>query len=122
MSYAAAVAITPIVVPSLTPISIATLTAADATNGNKFTANRNTLFRVKNGSGGSITVTLHVNYTLKGLVVPDLAFAVAAAGDVIFSDFSSLFDENTGDADFDVWVTFSAVTTVTIQAINPLSS
>lgn len=120
MSYAAAVALTPIQAVALTAVSIATLTAADATNGNKFSANKHTLLRVKNGSGSIVTVTVHVNYTKSGLVLPDLTFTVpATTGDVIFGGFSNLFDEDTADLDVDAWVTFSAVTTVTCQVINP---
>lgn len=122
MAYADAVALTPINLAELTAASIATLTAADGTNGNKFSANRRTLLRVKNASGGSITVTLHTNYSISGLALPDKTFTVpATTGDVLLSGFASIFDEDTGDADVDVWVTFSAVTTVTVQVINPLS-
>lgn len=121
MSYANAVAITPISAATLTAVSIATLTAADGTNGNKFSANKRTLLRVKNGSGSIVTVTLHSNYSISGLALPDKTFTVpATTGDVIFSGFQSFEDEVPTDSDIDVWVEFSAVTTVTIQVIQPL--
>lgn len=118
MAFVDAVALTPIQLTELTAVSIATLAAADGTNGNKFVANRRSLLRVKNASGGSITVTLHTNYTVHGLTVPDKTFTVpATTGDVLFSGFADIFDQ---DASGDVWITFSAVTSVTVQVINPL--
>lgn len=121
MSYASAVALTPIEMVAMAATSVATLAAADGTNGNKFSANKRTMLRVKNGSGSIVTVTVHSNYSISGLALPDKTFTVAATtGDVIFSGFQSFQDEVTTDSDIDVWIEFSAVTTVTVQVLAPL--
>lgn len=114
MAFADAVALTPIAMSEKAAVSIATLASADGTNGNKFFANHKTLFRVVNGSGSSITVTVNSNRNVEGLAVADDTFAVAASGDVMYSGFSDLFHQNsTGE----VHVEYSAVTTVTVQVI-----
>lgn len=119
MAFADAVALTPIELTPMAAVSLATLTAVDGTNGNKFVANKNTILRVKNASGGQITVTVHVNYTVHDLVVPDDTFTVAATtGDVAYTGFQDIFDQN---AVGEVWVTFSAATSVTAQVINPVA-
>ena len=114
MSFASAVTLTPVQLTPLTGISIAAaLTAADGTNGNRFLANRRTILRVKNASGAEITVTVHVNRTVDGLTVPDATFTVAATtGDVIYTGFTENFLHNAAG---EAWVTFSAVTTVTVK-------
>ena len=115
-SFASAVALTPVPLTALAATSIAAaLTAADGTNGNKFTVNPNTILRVKNG-GSQITVTVHVSKTVGGLVVPDLTFTVAATtGDTLFRFGDPLdifwYDPATRTG----WVEFSAVTTVTVK-------
>jgi hypothetical protein len=118
MPFSSAVAVTPIALQALAATSIATLVNADGTNGNKFVANRRTLLRVKNTSGSPITVTVNTNYSIYGLAVPDKTFTVpATSGDVIFTGFEEIFDQN---AQSEVHVEFSAVTNVTLQVINPI--
>lgn len=117
MAYADAVALTPINLSDLTAVSVATLAAADGTNGNKFIANKNTIYRVKNASGSQITVTVHSNFTKDGLTLPDKTFVVAATtGDVFYTGFTSTFWQ---DSDKYVWTTYSAVTTVTVAVYQP---
>jgi hypothetical protein len=119
MAFNSAVALTPISPAALTATSVAAaaMTAADGTNGNKFVANANTILRVKNASGAQITVTLHTNRTVDGLTVPDKTFTVAATtGDVIFTGITPTFWQNSSQ---EVWIEFSAVTTVTVMVIQP---
>lgn len=117
MSFASAVALTPIQLTPLTDISIATLTAADGTNGNRFVCNRNTLLRVKNASGSPITVTLHANFTRDGLTLPDKTWSVSATtGDEVVTGITDTFIQSgTNEA----WIEFSAVTSVTVQVLQP---
>lgn len=117
MAFASAVALTPIQLTALTDISIATLAAADGTNGNRFVCNRNTIFRVKNGSGAPITVTVHANYSRDGLTLPDKTYSVAATtGDEVITGLTDTFlQSGTNEA----WVEYSAVTTVTVQVLQP---
>lgn len=117
MAFANAVALTPISPAALAATAITTFANADGTNGNKFTGNANTILRVKNASGGQITVTVHANRTVDGLTVPDKTFTVAATtGDSIFTGFTSTFWQNDSK---EVWIEFSAVTSVTVQVIQP---
>lgn len=118
MPFATAVVVTPIAPAPLTATAIETLVAADATNGNRFVANRKTLLRVKNTGAAAITVTLVANFLVHGLALPSKTFSVpATTGDVLFTGFDNVFNQN--DAG-EVYVTFSAVTGVTLQIINPL--
>jgi hypothetical protein len=115
MPFSSAVAIPPIPMVNKTAVSIVTLVTPDATNGNKFFANANTLLRVKNGSGSIITVTVHTTRLVEGQAVADATFTVpATTGDVLYAGFSTIFAQNQQG---EVWVTFSAVTTVTVQVI-----
>lgn len=115
MAFSSAVAIVPIAMVEKAAVSIATLITPDATNGNRFFGNRNTLLRVKNASGGTITVTVHTTRLVEGQAVADDTFTVAATtGDVIYSGFSDIFKQNQAG---EVWVTFSAVSSVTAQVI-----
>jgi hypothetical protein len=115
MAFADATALTPIALVAKAAVSVATLTAVDGTDGNKFYANANTLLRVKNASGSEITVTIDVTRLVEGQAVADDTFTVAAtSGDVIYSGFSDIFRQN--DAG-EVHVTFSSGTSVTAQVL-----
>lgn len=117
MAFADAVALTPVPLTALAATSIAAaLTAADGTNGNKFPVSANTILRVKNGSGAEITVTVHTNRVIGGLTLPDKTFTVAlTTGDVLFR-FGDPLDIFWYDAATRMgWITFSAVTTVTVK-------
>lgn len=113
MAFADAVALTPIQYVDKAAVSVATMTAVDGTNGNKFPANKKTILRVKNASGGVITATVHSNRQVEGLVVADDTFTIpATTGDVEYTGFSDVFHQN---ANGEVWVTFSSGTSVTAQ-------
>lgn len=91
---------------------VASLTAANA-DGHSV-AHRNSLFlRVTNGSGSSITVTVQTPKTIGGLAVADRAVTVAAGATAYISLGNA---ELYRQADGAVYVDFSAVTTVTVQA------
>ena len=117
MAFADAVALTPIRMVERSAVSIATLTAADGTDGNRFAVNRLTQLRVKNASGSQITVTIEVTQLRAGLTLADVTFTVpATTGDVLWTGFSELLtQDDTGEAH----ITFSDVTTVTVQVIQP---
>lgn len=117
MPFADAVALTPVQLGNKAAVSVATLTAVNGPNGNKFIASRSTLLRVKNASGSQITVTIDVTRQVEGLNVADATFTVpATTGDVIWSGFSDIFEQNQQG---EVWVTFSSATSVTAQVIQP---
>lgn len=118
MAFADATPLTPVALDEKDAVSIATLTAADGTDGNSFPINSRTLLRVANASGAPITVTVHVNFAYEGLAVADDTFAVpATTGDVIYSGFSKIFEH--GDDGGFGYVEFSDDTTVTVQVIQP---
>lgn len=117
MAFASAVSLTPIRLEPFAGISIATLAAADGTNGNRFVANRNTILRVKNASVAQITVTVHTNRIINGITLGSDTFTVAATtGDVLYTGFNDVFHQNEAD---EVWVEFSDVTTVTVAVYQP---
>ena len=91
---------------------VASLTAANA-DGHSV-AFRDTLFlRVTNGSGSSITVTVQTPKTVSGLAVADRAITVAAGATTYINlGNAELYRQSSGV----VYVDFSAVTTVTVQA------
>lgn len=117
MSFASAVVLTPVAFTPGAEVSIAAaLTAADGTNGNRFILNPNTLIRVKNGSGASITVTVNINRTVGDLTLPDDTFTVAATtGDVIYKPNQPLDMYWIDQATHEAHIEFSAVTTVTVK-------
>lgn len=113
-SYASAVAITPIQMVEKSAVDCSTYVTPDATNGNKFFANRNTLLRVKNSNAATRTITVHVTRTVEGQTVADDTFVVPAlTGEVVYTGFSDIFKQSGGD----VWIEFSAVTNVTVQVL-----
>lgn len=95
------------------------LVAATATHGNKFLNNGQTFLRVLNGSASPITVTLQCPKTVDGLAVVNPTVTVAATGDSSGLDYQDIgpfpLDWNQADGPY-MWVTFSAVTTVTVGA------
>lgn len=114
-SFASAVAITPIPMVEKAAVDCSTYITPDATNGNRFFANRNTLLRVKNSNGATRTITVHVTRTVEGQAVADDTFVVpATTGEVVYTGFSDIFKQ---DATGNVWIEFSAVTNVTVQVL-----
>jgi hypothetical protein len=115
MAFASAVAIAPIQMVPKAAVDCSTYITPDATNGNKFFANRNTLLRVKNSNAATRTVTIHVTRTLEGQTVADDTFVVPAlTGEVVYTGFSDIFAQN---AVGEVWIEFSAVTNVGVQVL-----
>lgn len=113
--YASAVAITPIAMVEKSAVDVSTFVTPDATNGNKFFANRNTILHVKNSNAATRTITVHVTRLVEGQAVADDTFVVAATtGDVMYTGFSDIFAQ---DSTGNVWIEFSAVTNVTAQVI-----
>jgi hypothetical protein len=95
------------------------LVAATATHGNKALNDGKTWLRVKNGSASPITATINTNRTIDGLTVPNLTVTIAATGDGTGLDHQDIgpFPMDTfNQSDGYVWITFSAVTTVTVGA------
>ena len=91
---------------------VASLAAANV-DGHSIAHRDNLLLRVTNGSGASITVTVQTPKTIGGLAIADRAITVAAGATVYISLGNA---ELYRQADGAVYVDFSAVTTVTVQA------
>lgn len=121
MAFADAVVLTPVTLTKLSAVVVsAALSAADGTNGNKFLANAGTILRVKNLSEAQITVTVHTNLVRAGLTLPDKTFTVAAATGIPLVAVDALFQFDDLPAFYQndlkqVWVTFSAVTDVSVK-------
>lgn len=89
---------------------------AAAVGGDKVAPNDHGCLMVRNGSGASITVTVAVPGNTKyGQAEPDVAVSVPAGAD----RFIGPFGEDLGDRATDglVAITYSAVTTVTVAAL-----
>lgn len=71
------------------------------------------LLHVKNGSGASITVTLPTPGTVAGLAIADRTVAVPAGGERLIR-LDRVVRQTNGTAHVD----YSAVTTVTVAALN----
>lgn len=117
MAFADAVALTPIRLVKRTAVATGAFVTPDGTNGNKFPCYRNTELHVKNTNAATRTITVNVTKFRDGLALPDVTFVVAATtGDVTWTGFEAIFEQDdTGMA----WITFSAVTDVTVQVIQP---
>ena len=116
MAFASAVVLpsTPFVAGDIVSLAGA-LSAADGTNGNRFILNQTTLVRVKNGSASPVTVTVHTNRMVGDLTLPSDTFVVpATTGDVIWKPNQPL-DMYWQSGTSEVWIEFSAVTTVTVK-------
>ena len=89
------------------------LVAASA-GGDTFTPSDTTFLEVKNGSESSITVTVATPGNVEGVDLAGFEFTVAASADVRVGPFrADLFAGTNGQAS----ITYSAVTTVTIQPV-----
>lgn len=91
---------------------VASLTSANA-DGHSIVFRSKLFLRVTNGSASSITVTVQTPKTVSGLAVADRPITVAAGATVYINlDNADLYRQSNGT----VYVDFSAVTTVTVQA------
>lgn len=100
---------------SITRLGLVPAYAAAAGGGDTFAPGSQVFLHVKNGSGGSITVTVVTPRTDPlGNAVADNAVAVAAGAEKMIGPFPSEFygDPTTGVAS----ITYSAATSVTIGA------
>lgn len=94
-----------------TPLS-PTYTAVDQPNGNQFVNDGRINIHVKNGGGGSLTVTMKRNYNVDGAAVPDLTATVPAGQERKIGPFpTDLFNQ----ADGNVYLDWSTGTSVTVS-------
>lgn len=87
--------------------------AAANVDGNSFANDGNTFHHVKNGSGSSINVTYQTPGTVDDLAVTDRVVAVAAGAEKMIGPFPPGIYNQSGE----VYVDYSAVTTITVAAI-----
>jgi hypothetical protein len=100
---------------SITRAGVVPSYAAATGGGDKFTPTKDTWLHAKNGSGGSITVTIVTPKTdAWGNAVADNAIAIAAGAEKVIGPFpaDAYSDPATGLAD----ITYSGVTSLTIGA------
>lgn len=105
---------------ALTPQRFATLglTASYVTPdaaGVSFRNSGKQLVHVKNGSGASITVTVHIGRTVQGQTVASPTATVAAGADTFFGPFAD--DYTQPDDSSNVFVDLSAVASVTVACL-----
>ena len=118
MAYASAVALTVQEISRAGKAVSYPLIAPTATHGNKFLNDGRTWHRVKNGSGAPITVTININKTVDGIALTNQTVSVAATGDGTGLDFMKKepFPIDWNQVDGYMWITYSAVATVTVGA------
>lgn len=92
-----------------------TYQAADAV-GDSFANNGRTFIHVKNGGAASITVTVDSQQSCSQGFDHDVAVAVPAGAERMIGPFNQA---RFNDANGNVLVFYSAVTSVTVAAINP---
>lgn len=83
-------------------------------DGNSFANNGRVVLHAKNGSGGSITVTIQTPGTVDGLAVSDRTVAIPAGEERIIGVFPPA-DYNQSDGS--VYVDYSGVTSLTVAAL-----
>jgi hypothetical protein len=116
MAYAAATKLTPI---DVTRAGAAIELAAADADGNGVPADGHTVLRITNADASPITVTLNITATVDGQAVTNPTVTVAATGDgdgldqQMIGPFDGRYDQGDGYA----WITYSAVTDVTVAAI-----
>jgi hypothetical protein len=69
---------------------------------------------VKNGSGGTLTVTIQTSVTLDGLAVSDLTVTIANGAEKMIGPFPLQYYNQT---DGSVYVDWSTITSVTVAAL-----
>jgi hypothetical protein len=118
MAYASAVALTVQDISRAGKAVIFPLVAATATHGNKFLNDGKTIFRIKNGNAAPTTVTINVGKTVDGLALTNPTVTVAATGDGAGLDIQDIgpFPIDWNQSDGFMWITMSAVVTVTVGA------
>jgi len=91
---------------------------AAAGGGDTFVNDGKTIFVVKNGGGSGITVTFVTPVTVDGLAVTDLAATIGAGATRAIGPFPPAWYNDTGVAGGVVSVTYSGVTSVTVQPLS----
>lgn len=87
-------------------------TAGDATNHHEFVNDGKTYIHVKNGGGGSITVTIDTPGSVDGLAIADRTVTVANGSEKKIGPFPSSYNQSGGL----VYVNLSGATSVTLGA------
>lgn len=102
-------------VQQITTAGLAPTFTAASVGGDAIACDNDNSLRVKNGSGGSITVTIASPTPCNFGFVHNVAVAVAAGADVTIGPLIlSRFGDATGLAQ----ITYSAVTSITVAAIS----
>jgi hypothetical protein len=83
--------------------------------GNSFRLSTGRFMHVKNGSGGSVTVTIPTPGTVDGLAIADRSVAVPAAGERLIALGTAGTYKQAGGVAF---VDYSAVTSVTVAVFD----
>lgn len=108
-----ALTVQPLASHSLEPV----YTAANA-DGHKFYNDGHTLLHVKNTNAAPVTVTIATPGTVDGLAIADWTVSVdATTGDTMIGLLPPAVYNQTGTDAGMVYVTFSAVTNVTVAAV-----
>ncbi len=93
----------------------ATYVAANA-DGNKFNNTDRTLFHVKNGGGGDVTLTFQTPGTVDGLAIAERTVVCTAGEERFWRGQPSIYNQPTTDAGM-VYVDYSGVVSVTVAAL-----
>jgi len=93
-----------------------TMVAATATHGNKFVNTGHEFLRIVNGNAATTTVTLTSGTVIDDLALPVKTYTIAAVADLTGLDeqFIGPFPSTWNYTGNYIWVTFSAVTDVTV--------
>lgn len=94
---------------------LAVVFAAANVDGHSWADNGQQFLQVKNAGGSPITVTFPIPVTVDGQAVASRTVSIpATTGDKIIGPFTSQYRQSDGD----VWVDFSAVTSVTCALLS----
>lgn len=86
---------------------------AAETDGNAVKNTGNQVFYIKNGGGGAVTITFRTPLTVGGILVEEVTDSLGAGAEEMYGVFPThIFNQSNGE----VWVDFSGITSVTIQA------
>ncbi len=97
----------------LAPGGVVFSPVAAETDGNAVKNEGNQFFYIKNGSGGAVTITFQTPRTVDGIAIEEVTDSLGAGNEEMYGVFSThVFNQSNGE----VWVDFSAVASVTIQA------
>lgn len=118
MTYALATALVPVEINRSAVADISgALTAADTTNGNKFTNDPGrTVLRAKNATASPVVITVDTPATVEGLAVADRTYSVpATTGDVLIGPFPAFYHQPGSQ---DVYLTTPGAVTLKAYHLN----